>query len=432
MYLARRMLNLPPSLLVLLAAATQALAQQHHHPTAIRKMSLDEGEKIFPEYYAFGPAPALPRQEPEEFLFSGNNNSSAAMPFLPPYPRHLDYHYRSPEPRTDKGDGDDQAGSLYRRAREVLAKLQGRQFACPSDTHSCTNIDQPNYCCASGTTCFVVTNAPEAGNVGCCPVGQNCGVTVGACASGATACPANVGGGCCIAGFVCAEVGCVASAVSVITPSPTTSSPSSPAISASPTTQIITTTATVTNPTTITASGGIPAYRPTSGSSLTSPPPSSTTQTSATTSYCPTGFYACLAREGGGCCRTGRDCSTSSCPSLPPSTTIVNANGATIVVPLSDAQAVTATATGTATCATGWFMCSEESGGGPTPGCCPDGYGCGTASCTLSASTATVTVMKHLPSSGAATGNGRREGGAWGWVWVNAGVLAGVVVLGLA
>ncbi|XDG04567.1 hypothetical protein ABKA04_004182 [Annulohypoxylon sp. FPYF3050] len=428
MYLSRTMLNLPPSLLVLLAAATQALAQQHQHPTAIRKMSLDEGEKIFPEYYAFGPAPApaLPRQEPEEFLFSGTN-SSAAMPFLPPYPRHLDYHYRSPEPRTEEGDAEDQGGNLYRRAREVLAKLQGRQFACPSDTHSCTNIDQPNYCCASGTTCFVVTNAPEAGNVGCCPVGQNCGVTVGACASGATACPANVGGGCCIAGFVCAEVGCVASAVSVITPTP--SSASSPAISASPTTQIITTTATVTNPTTITASGGIPAYRPTSGSSspLTTSP---TTQTSATTSYCPTGFYACLARQGGGCCRTGRDCSTSSCPSPPPSTTIINANGATIVVPLSDAQAVTATATGTATCASGWFMCSSESGGGATPGCCPDGYGCGTASCTLSASTATVTVMKHLPSSGAAAGNGRREGGAWGWV--NAGVLVGVLVLGLA
>ncbi|KAI1091869.1 hypothetical protein F5B19DRAFT_492932 [Rostrohypoxylon terebratum] len=420
MHLSRTMFNLPPTLLVLLAAATQALAQQQHHPTAIRKMSLDEGEKIFPEYYAFGPAPAqaLPRQESEEFLLSGNN-SSAATPFLPPYPRHLDYHYRSPERRTEEGpDDDDQAVSLYRRAREVLAKLQGRQFACPSDTHSCTNIDQPNYCCASGTTCFVVTNAPEAGNVGCCPVGQNCGVTVGACASGATACPANVGGGCCIAGFVCAQVGCVASAVSVIT--------SSPAISATPTTQIITTTATVTNPTTITASGGIPAYRPTSGSSsplpTTTTPPS--TQISASTSYCPTGFYACLAREGGGCCRTGRDCSTTSCPvAATSSTTIVNANGATVVVPLSDAQAVAATATGTATCASGWFLCGEEDGG-PTPGCCPDGYGCGTASCTLSASTATETVMKHLPSSGAAA--------AAAGVWVNAGLLAGVLGLGLA
>ncbi|KAI0881700.1 uncharacterized protein GGS22DRAFT_171638 [Annulohypoxylon maeteangense] len=425
MYLSNTMLSLPPSLLVLLAAATQTLAQ--HHPTAIRKMSLDEGEKIFPEYYAFGPAPAqvLPRQDSEELLLSGN--SSAAVPFLPPYPRHLDYHYRSPEPRAAEAEGQGQDGedynegvSEFRRSRDILSKLQGRQFACPSDTHSCTNIDQPNYCCASRTTCFVVTNAPEAGNVGCCPVGQNCGVTVGACASGATACPANVGGGCCIAGFVCAEVGCIASAVSVITQS---SSLTSPMTTISPTTQIITTTATVTNPTTITASGGIPPYRPTSGSSaLTTTPPSSSPTPS--TSYCPTGFYPCLARAGGGCCRTGRDCSTTSCPAAAPSTTIVNANGATIVVPLSDAQAVAATATATATCAAGWFMCGE--GAGPTPGCCPDGYGCGTASCTLSASTATATVLKELPSSG---GVGRGCGlGVWGWV--NAGVVVGGLVWG--
>ncbi|KAI1462826.1 hypothetical protein F4805DRAFT_11201 [Annulohypoxylon moriforme] len=417
MYLSKAILSLPPSLLVLLAAATQALAQDHH-PTAIRKMSLDEGEKIFPEYYAFGPVPAqvFPRHDSEELLLSGN--SSAAVPFLPPYPRHLDYHYRSPEQGHDE-ESYNQGAGLYRRVRDVLAKLQGRQFACPSDTHSCTNIEQPNYCCASGTTCFVVTNAPEAGNVGCCPVGQNCGVTVGACASGATACPANVGGGCCIAGFVCAEVGCVASAVSVITSETTHASTIISSISMSPTTQIVTTTATVTNPTTITASGGVPPYRPTSGSSaLTSSPSPSPTDTS---SYCPTGYYPCLARAGGGCCRTGRDCSTTSCPAAAPSTTIVNANGVTVVVPLSDAQAVAATAT-TATCAGGWFMCGEEEGG-PTPGCCPSGYKCGTASCTLSASTATATVMKELPSS---SGAGGKVG------WVNAAFVAGVLALGFA
>ncbi|KAI1207326.1 uncharacterized protein F4807DRAFT_184813 [Annulohypoxylon truncatum] len=430
MHLSKTMLSLPPSLLVLLAAATQSLAQ--NHPTAIRKMSLDEGEKIFPEYYAFGPAPAPPALDSDPaFLPSGNGSAAAAaVPFLPPYPRHLDYRYHA-EPRLPRDerigeDGVDYnqgAGLLYRRARDVLAKLQGRQFACPSDTHSCANIAQPNYCCASGTTCFVVTNAPESGNVGCCPVGQNCGVTVGACASGATACPANVGGGCCIAGFVCAEVGCVASAVSVITSS-NHASTSTPSISSmSPTTQIVTTTATATAtvPTTITASGGVPAYRPTSGSSALISAPSESTADS--TSYCPTGFYACLARAGGGCCRTGRDCSTTSCPAPAPSSTIVNANGATVVVPLSDAQAATATATPTPTCAAGWFMCGEDAG--PTPGCCPDGYGCGTASCTLSASTATATVMKHLPSAGAGAGFGAQ-------VWVNAGFVAGVFVLGLA
>ncbi|KAI2463462.1 hypothetical protein F4781DRAFT_416513 [Annulohypoxylon bovei var. microspora] len=427
MYISQAMLSLPPTLLVLLAAATQAHAQ--HHPTAIRKMSLDEGEKIFPEYYAFGPASApafLPHDE-EALLPSGN--SSAAVPFLPPYPRHLDHHhYRSPSPprnkkaadgKLEEEDTDDRGAGLYRRTREAPSRLRGRQFACPSDTHSCTNIAQPNYCCASGTTCFVVTNAPESGNVGCCPVGQNCGVTVGACTSGSTACPANVGGGCCIAGFVCAEVGCVASAVSVITQS-TLSSTIASSISMSPTTQVVTTTATatVTNSATITQSGGVPPYRPTSGSSAL-------TSASSSTSYCPTGFYACVARAGGGCCRTGRDCSTTSCPAPAPSTTIVS-NGATVVVPLSDAQAA-ASASVTPTCAAGWFLCGTAAG--PTAGCCPDGYGCGTESCTLSASSVTATVQKELPSSAAGCGFACKSGLA---VWVSVWFVAGVFALGLA
>lgn len=222
-----KIFSLPPSLLVLLAAATLTGAQQH--PTAIRKMSPDEGEKFMPEYYAFGPAPP-PSQQPllrqaravlapaEELLLSGN--STAALPFLPPYPRHYDYRSAELKARIKEWGGEEEKrqeteGSLalYRRAREALARLQGRQFACPEGTHSCTNIDQPNYCCQTGTTCFVVTNAPDAGNVGCCPEGANCGVTVGTCTDGATACPASLGGGCCISGFVCAEVGCKLSPV---------------------------------------------------------------------------------------------------------------------------------------------------------------------------------------------------------------------------
>ncbi|OTA95100.1 hypothetical protein M434DRAFT_394155 [Hypoxylon sp. CO27-5] len=446
----KAMLSLPPSLLVLLAAATQLRAQQQQqqqqHPTAIRKMSLDEGEKLFPEHFAFGPAAAPPlnarEATDEELLLSGN--SSAVIPFLAPYPRHYDYHGSGlgkvgEEKYGSQAEGGIDSGSLYRRAREVLAKLRGRQFACPSGTHSCTNIDEPNYCCSTGTTCFVVTNAPESGNVGCCPNGQNCGVTVGACTDGATACPANLGGGCCIAGFVCASVGCVASTVSVITPSQTTiTSTATASLSATPTTQVITVIVTVTpsgggapvtstttqtttaTPTPTTPSstgatntytGGIPPYRPTSGSSATSSDTSSL-------SYCPTGFYPCLASAGGGCCRTGRDCSTTSCPPPPASTTIIS-NGVTVVVPLTDAQAASSalTTTAAATCASGWFLCGADAG--PVAGCCPSGYSCGTASCTLSTSTATATVQKELPSSAA-----RRSGGGAGL-----GLLAVVILV---
>ncbi|OTB15019.1 hypothetical protein K445DRAFT_121120 [Daldinia sp. EC12] len=425
MHLSNTMLRLPSSLLVLLAAATQLCAQQQQHPTAIRKMSLDEGEMFLPEYYAFAPSQLQPRDE-GELLQVGN--SSAAIPFRPPYPLHYDYLRR----RAEGGQGDS-GPSLYNRARDILAKLQGRQFACPESTHSCENIDQPNYCCSQGTQCFVVTNAPEAGNVGCCPDGQTCGVTVGQCSDGSTSCPANQGGGCCISGFVCAEVGCVHSTVSVITQTTVTSTTVSASPSAS--TRIVTVIVTVTpsdggapvlstttqtttasaSPTsststsirsTTTATGGIPPYRPTSGSSVatatTTTPASSSSES---TSYCPTGFYACLAREGpGGCCRTGRDCSTTSCPAPPPSMTTIISNGATIAVPASDAQQ--AATQPTPTCASGWFLCGEDAG--PVAGCCPSGYACGTASCTLATSTATATVQKELPNAAAASS---RRGG---------------------
>ncbi|KAI1642007.1 uncharacterized protein F4817DRAFT_363349 [Daldinia loculata] len=413
MHLSNTMLSrLPPSLLVLLTVATRLRAQQQQHPTAIRKMSLDEGEMFLPEYYAFAPAQLQPRdEEEEELLLAGNSSATATAPFRPPYPLHYDYHRAG-----IRGKEEDSGPSLYNRARDVLAKLQGRQFACPENTQSCENIDQPNYCCSQGTQCFVVTNAPDAGNVGCCPDGQTCGVTVGQCSDGSSSCPANQGGGCCIPGFVCADVGCVHSTVSVITQTTIASTTVTATPSAS--TQVITVIVTVTpsdggapvlstttetttasaTPSSTTATGGIPPYRPTSGSSssssssaTTSPSPSP----SSSTSYCPTGFYACVAREGGGCCRTGRDCSTTSCPAPPPMTTIIS-SGVTIAVPASDAQAAEG-AQPTATCASGWFLCGEDAG--PVAGCCPTGYNCGAASCTISTSTATATVQKELPNA---------------------------------
>jgi progranulin len=72
-------------------------------------------------------------------------------------------------------------------------------------------------------------------------------------------------------------------------------------------------------------------------------------------------------------------------------------------VPLTDAQEAaesTPTATNTNTkCADGWFLCS---GGKNAGGCCPSGYACGMASCTLVAPTATQTVAKEAPEGNAA------------------------------
>jgi len=245
-------LSLPPSLLLLLA--TQLYAQPDSSkskkngggggdpglllPTAVRKMSLDEGEMFMTEYYAFAPddvlnggnpqSPPLPPHPmvareantlvltPEEVALLAAN-SSATLSFRSPFPRHLDYRdsdWRSSSVHDtargyrEKDGGHGGEEGLYRRARNALARLQGRDFACPGGTHVCSNIDRPNYCCTDGATCFIVENAPNAGNVGCCPEGQTCGGSVASCADGNTACPAEEGGGCCIPGFICADVGC--------------------------------------------------------------------------------------------------------------------------------------------------------------------------------------------------------------------------------
>ncbi|KAI1113580.1 hypothetical protein F5Y14DRAFT_209302 [Nemania sp. NC0429] len=466
-------LSLPPSLLLLLAAQlhahggaraekdglqTHTQTQPRTQPTAVRKMSLDEGEKFMPEYYAFAAPPDWYGGEAQAPLGFGARdldaqvltpeeralltaNSSAALAFRPPFPLHYDYRGRearygvsgrgsgsgngngSRNPRGQGGaEAEAEAGSwsFYRRAMDALARLQGRDFACPGGTHVCSNINQPNYCCTDGTTCFVVEDAPDAGNVGCCPEGQSCGGSVATCADGNTACPAQSGGGCCIPGFVCADIGCVQSTVSATTPtssaapsstsiSPSSSSSISPSSSssvsssASPSSSTSTSTSTTESESTTSspssASGtGLPPVRPTSSG----PQPTDTkTTTTAASDYCPTGFYGCVASAGSGCCRTGRDCSTTSCPPVA-STTIIT-HGATIVVPLTDAQAAAAaSSTPTATCANGWFLCDADAGA--IVGCCPSGYVCGTASCTLSAATATATVQKELPGSEAGGG----------------------------
>ena len=125
-------------------------------------------------------------------------------------------------------------------------------------------------------------------------------------------------------------------------------------------------------------------------------PTSRSTTTGTTTSrfdICPTGFYACSAVYHGGCCQTGRDCDTTSCPTI--SSTTFTSDGVTLVVP-----ATTGTSSGsTEKCASGWFQCADTAGGG----CCPRGYACG-SSCTATA--ARTTVAKEEVSGGTSQTDG--------------------------
>jgi hypothetical protein len=229
-----RLLNffgLPSSLLVFLlsdAAATQALDSSeswrrspplhaHYRPEdsphrrrdlediqrrfeagdkamGIKKMSVDESEKFWPEYWGFenGSPAGLERkresgleiaarrdyeEEEEAFLKA---NSSAILQVRPPFLVH-------------------QAS-----ASDALAILEKRDFQCPTGTTACSGY--PSSCCNTGDTCVTVQDT-GFGVVGCCRSGSSCGGIISTCGANSR-CPSDIGGGCCLPGFSCSGIGC--------------------------------------------------------------------------------------------------------------------------------------------------------------------------------------------------------------------------------
>ncbi|RDW62695.1 hypothetical protein BP5796_10997 [Coleophoma crateriformis] len=420
------------------------------NPVGVMKMSDDEGEKFFMEYWQFegdvarsNQSPLRPRDQVEEAILLAN--ASATVPFKPAFALHAEFH----ELKARDVEGQD--------AADVLAQLQRRAYECPGGTASCSSIGYPNSCCATGETCYQIPDT-GLGSVACCAAGSTCGDNVSTCAAGYTSCGSELGGGCCIPGYVCAGVGCTPSAVTVaatqtITAVHTTSSGRSvststviiittsgvvtitatqttetytglqttlactngysacpvnqgggcclsgricgslscPLASGSSSTSTRASTSLVTTTTPSATGTGVAPVRPTSATVTTSDPPS--TATGATT--CPTGFYACSAYYVGGCCRTGRDCQPTSCP--PTSSTTIVSSGVTIVVPVGSGASTASTTAGT--CATGWFSCAASEGGN----CCPSGYACGTASCSSVGATSTVVAAKEGTSGSSRT-----------------------------
>lgn len=131
-------------------------------------------------------------------------------------------------------------------------------------------------------------------------------------------------------------------------------------------------------------------------------------------STCPIGFYGYAAIHHGGCCRTGRNCDTTDCPAIE-DTTLISA-GATIVVPVGPAGSFafpTATS-GDGYCAQGWYNCGYVLGGG----CCPTGFDCGLASCSLFSGTRTLDVgPKESTSGGMRSRRIAMKGWLGGVVW---------------
>lgn len=164
----------------------------------VRKMSDDEGEKFYLEYWQF-----------ESNLKTGAGNTSSTSAFSgrsltqesqdEPGFSLAQFLARS-HPLTPSLSGIENPGLSLRH-------LFGRDFKCPTGTNACLNINRSDRCCGSGDTCEVIQDTGH-GTVGCCPKGQSCSRRVGSCQNGYTACSQALGGGCCIPGYECVEGGC--------------------------------------------------------------------------------------------------------------------------------------------------------------------------------------------------------------------------------
>ncbi|EXJ82115.1 hypothetical protein A1O1_08184 [Capronia coronata CBS 617.96] len=365
--------------------------------TGVRKMSTDPGEKFYLEYWGF---------EQEEDLVDRSSLTNRNATLFTSFDAPVRMHSRR---------GSTRAISPYLRL-PGWHLFEKRGFQCPSGTLSCTSIGRPNSCCATGSTCQVVEDT-GLGDVGCCPQGQVCADSLSTCESGYTSCPNNPGGGCCIPGYACYDVGCVqtstATFLTVPTPSTTTvtsyttitpvvSSPSS--ISSSP-------------PLTLTSQPSTSTSTSVSSTATLPPQISTVTRTVTVTSSarnsltCSTSYRSCPASLGGGCCPIDRECGSANCP--PSSSTSTSSSSSsdsptpappvrptslttteeTTTVPgpgPSTRSTSTPTSSPTSTpvsgCPTGFYACSAYYQGG----CCQVGRNCDKTSCPASASTTLV------------------------------------------
>ncbi|KAH7351150.1 hypothetical protein BKA65DRAFT_536175 [Rhexocercosporidium sp. MPI-PUGE-AT-0058] len=415
-------------------------------PVGVMKMSDDEGEKFYMEYWQFEgdleqkglfeaqtSSTALRRRDGLDDEESRSGNGTLVVQFRPPFLLHTESAFPA---------GDLKARGIL-DAAGALAALEKRDFTCPTGTSDCSAIGFPGSCCTANEVCFKITDT-GLGQVGCCPAGASCGGTITTCDAPNTACSAALGGGCCIPNFGCVEGGCALNPAVVVTtvitrtftvtassttrtttacPLNVQSCPASLGGGCCPTDRVCalsscapssssttaSSTSVSTSLTTTTSATGVAPVRPTSGTTSTT---TSTTSDPGPTT-CPTGFYACEAYYEGGCCRTGRDCKKTSCP--PTSSTTIISSGVTVVVPVGSAAVV---ATPTGACASGWQTCAATVGGN----CCPSGWGCGTASCSSIGPTNTAVLQKASP------GMAGRVNRHWG-MGVGVLVVMGVLVV---
>ena len=179
---------------------------------AVRKMTDDQGEMFFPEYWQFeagtNGAPKLekdrgrpiPRSlrplEQDESTVKDWANASIPQPLQAPFSLHTN----------DQRDTRPLISRLLRSPGAIFA-LDTRDFTCPGGTSPCNAINRQNSCCTTGLVCQLTTDV-GLGDVGCCEPGQACGQEVSGCPEQYTLCSSSLGGGCCIPNSTCDSVGC--------------------------------------------------------------------------------------------------------------------------------------------------------------------------------------------------------------------------------
>ncbi|MCJ1283922.1 hypothetical protein MMC26_003253 [Xylographa opegraphella] len=436
-------------------------------------MTTDEGEMFFLEYWRFEGEGG---DVVDELLKRGISNNETPDGHLDGFNGSMLQSHKPPLLQHESHEVS-QRPLLARYFSPQRAQLYPRDFICPTGTSDCSYINQPNSCCENGLTCNIVPNT-GLGVVGCC-AGSSCSGQVASCPDSYTSCPSSQGGGCCIPGYVCSGVGCVLSSTATVVViqtvavslSPSTSTIvsttviSTPTSTSTPTTTSVTSTSTTTviqsrasTPIALTCSPGFQSCPASFGggcctsgrlcgtgvecpaastSPSTSISPASITvsapirptsiaglTTTITPSICPTGFYQCSAYyNGGNCCQIGRDCASTSCPPRASSTALLS-NGITVVnAPTAGATATGPNAAGVqvGSCATGWFLCGSQAGGG----CCPSGYSCAAGECLAgpgaSETGAAASVAQEAASEGA--GVGRLSCRDVSWVAVVVGAL---------
>lgn len=187
------------------SAIQKRLAAQR--AVGVRKMPGDDGEMFFPEYWVFesevdnNPTKNHGKRTPvsshlEDYQDREGLHNWANSTLLHPLQAPLRFH--SVESRKGRGN---------RMPRATLEKLNRRDFKCPGNTFSCTSINRPNSCCQIGESCQSIADV-GLGDVGCCAQGQTCSQQVSSCQQGYKSCPGSSGGGCCIPGYECDDVGC--------------------------------------------------------------------------------------------------------------------------------------------------------------------------------------------------------------------------------